>query len=68
MRKVSSVVVIAVLLTIISAPTYAAVHPAPPRTSLTRALLVWLQSRISPPLPAPAPAPEPATSEKRTTS
>lgn len=68
MRKLTAVFVTVVLLIGVAAPAAAAVNNGS-RASLGRTLLIWIQSRISPPWPAPQPEPAPATADsKRTTS
>lgn len=80
MRKLSSTVVVIVLLTISAFPAFAGTGRTS-RPSVAKALLLWLQgkssvlspaisgqSRISPPLPAPAPGPAPTNTESDRTT
>jgi hypothetical protein len=66
MRKLSSIIVAVVVLLALAVPAQASTK-VPRISSFAKALRVWLQGKMSPPLPAPEPAPVNADT-KRTTS
>lgn len=62
MRKVSSIVIASVFLSL-ATPVHAQPAKAPRVAAFAKSLLVWLNGKMSPPWPAPAPPPESASND-----